>query len=317
MSNMLDKVFDFIHNDGPDDSKKKSSPPVVNLKKCTGCGLCEKICPTLIIRMTDGKAEVLAEPPVMDCGECGHCVAVCPAGALKDPLAEKGDFRNYKAESLPSAAALQLLFRSRRSVRHFKKKPLSRGDIEKMLDAARYAPVGGNRREDVNFIVISDPEDVSRLRGPFLDSVLKMFSLLKKNIVKIPAFLIFGKENMNTILFYIPILEFFKERWEKFGEDRLLWHAPAIILVHGKKWDDSIAISCIVALYQASLMGQTLKVGCCFNGLVQEAINRDPKIKKMIGLPAGHKCYGAMTIGYEKVKYKRIVRRPPVNTIWW
>ncbi len=317
MSNILDKVFDLFNSDSPADSKKKSTTPVVNLKKCTGCGLCEKVCPTLLLQVTEGKVTVRTEPLLNYCVECGHCISVCPVGALKDPLAEKGDVRTYKTESLPSSAALQLLFRSRRSVRYYKKKPVSREDIEKMIEAARYAPVGGNRNEDVNFMVISNPEDVARLRGPFLESILNLFSQLKKNVVKIPASMIFGKETMNTILYYIPVLEFFKERWEKLGQDLLLWHAPAIVLVHGKKWDDIIGISCSIALYQASIMGQTLKVGSCFNGLIQESINRDKKIKKMIGLPDGHKCYGALTIGYEDVKFKRVVRRPPINTTWW
>ncbi len=63
-------------------------------------------------------------------------------------------------------------------------------------------------------------------------------------------------------------------------------------------------------------MAQTLKLGCCFNGFLQVAVNKDPKIKKMLGIPSGHKCYGAMTLGYQRLKYKRFARRRPAQVVW-
>ena len=49
----------------------------VNTETCIGCGMCEKDCLASAIRVEDSKAKVK-----MKCMECGHCVAVCPVGAV-------------------------------------------------------------------------------------------------------------------------------------------------------------------------------------------------------------------------------------------
>jgi nitroreductase/ferredoxin len=307
----LDDVLDWVL-DQKQGSPPKPMPafPKVLEAKCTSCGICQKECAADIIEMRDG-LPVVSRP--MDCVECGHCIAVCPTGAMRDPLAMKGDNQAYSAQNLPSSKALQLLFRSRRSVRKYKNKPIPRSVLEKILDAGRYAPTGGNR-PDVHYIVITSPEEIEWLRGAVLESVLGMFRKLQK-LAK-PAAVFMGRENLDTFNYYIPILEDFQNRWNKMGEDRIFYHAPALIIVHGKKWDDIVGFGKAVALYQASLMAQTLKVGCCFNGFLQVAPSFDAKIRKRLQIPKNHKCYGAMGLGYEKPKYKRLVRRRPPNVTW-
>ena len=50
----------------------------IDQEKCIGCGLCAGDCLGWAISMDSGKAEV-----VKDCFHCGHCVAICPAGAVR------------------------------------------------------------------------------------------------------------------------------------------------------------------------------------------------------------------------------------------
>lgn len=53
--------------------------PVVNPKKCVGCGLCIEICPTQAIAMTDDKALVNQ----LICIGCGECMSHCPVKAFQ------------------------------------------------------------------------------------------------------------------------------------------------------------------------------------------------------------------------------------------
>ena len=307
LNDVLDRVLEVTQG-----SPAKPTPafPRVVEEKCNGCGICQKECAADIIEMRDG-LPFLARS--MDCVECGHCIAVCPTGAMQDPLAMKGDNIAYKAEDFPSSKSLQLLFRARRSVRKYKNKPLPKSVLETILDAGRYAPTGGNR-PDVHFIVITSPEEIEWLRGAVLESVLNMFRKLQKAAK--PAAMFMGREYLDTFNYYVPILENFQDRWNKMGDDRIFYHAPALILVHGKKRDDIVGFGNAVALYQASLMAQTLKIGCCFNGFLQVAPAFDANIRKRLGIPKNHKCYGAMGLGYEKPKYRRLVRRRPPNVTW-
>ena len=290
--------------------------PVVDKEKCTGCGTCVEECPSLTAKMVDDKADIQMTGEVLDCVECGHCISVCPSDAITDPLAGPDDNREFKFSDLPTSESLQVLFRSRRSVRSYKDKPVSREDLEKILNAARFAPTGGNKPLDVNYLVLSTPEAVAKIRKPVLDAVTRMFNMLNKTIVRVLVGPLVGKENMKTIINYIPLLERFRNIYDTTGKDMMLWNAPAAIIVHGKKRNDTIAFGCAIALHHAVLMGETMKIGSCYNGLFQEAINNDPKTKKMFGIPKGHKCYGAMTLGYTKPKYMRVVRRVPSEVTW-
>jgi nitroreductase len=58
--------------------------------------------------------------------------------------------------------ALLELLQSRRSVRHFKERPVSRADLDRLLDAARWAPSNHNR-QPWKFIVMDDPARIREL----------------------------------------------------------------------------------------------------------------------------------------------------------
>jgi hydrogenase-4 component H len=59
--------------------------------KCTGCGICEIVCPASVITMVDlgkrkvGDREIPVKRPIFDlytCISCGQCVEDCRFGAL-------------------------------------------------------------------------------------------------------------------------------------------------------------------------------------------------------------------------------------------
>ena len=54
------------------------------------------------------------------------------------------------------------LVKQRRSVRKYEERPLSREQAEQILQAAVYAPSGGNNQNS-HFLVIQDPECIQRL----------------------------------------------------------------------------------------------------------------------------------------------------------
>ncbi|QGY41761.1 4Fe-4S dicluster domain-containing protein [Pseudodesulfovibrio cashew] len=46
---------------------------------CVGCGLCTEVCPQRVLRVREGKAEIIDFDA---CMECGACVTNCPVSAL-------------------------------------------------------------------------------------------------------------------------------------------------------------------------------------------------------------------------------------------
>ena len=54
--------------------------PVVDLVRCTGCGLCVAACGPACLKVADGKA-VLTQPDI--CGSEEHCIPVCRDDAIR------------------------------------------------------------------------------------------------------------------------------------------------------------------------------------------------------------------------------------------
>ena len=51
-----------------------------NSEVCTGCGMCEAVCPHRVFRLNDRLAHVVDRD---GCMECGACANNCPAGAIR------------------------------------------------------------------------------------------------------------------------------------------------------------------------------------------------------------------------------------------
>ena len=68
------------------------------------------------------------------CYRCGHCVSICPHGAISHSHCPEGTVNPIKLESLPSYDQVLELIRSRRSKRLFKDTPVKRDMLEKVLE---------------------------------------------------------------------------------------------------------------------------------------------------------------------------------------
>lgn len=52
----------------------------LNKDKCTGCGLCETVCPHAVFEIANKKAAIIDKDA---CMECGACANNCPVDAIE------------------------------------------------------------------------------------------------------------------------------------------------------------------------------------------------------------------------------------------
>lgn len=278
----------------------------IDKSKCLDCGTCVSIC---MVR-SQGPDGVRTVNPDF-CIECGHCEAVCPKNAIKGPAPTK-EIKGDYGKSIPSAEALQLLFETRRSVRKYKPEPIRDEDLHRILEAGRYTPTGGNS-QDIQYVVVNDPEKMAEIREIALPVVEKTFSLASM-IASLPfSHVLLGKKQAYKLRHvYGPAIGLFMKRNEE-GEDRLFYNAPALMVTHGEKQDEAAAFSSHIAMFNCSLMAHTLGVGCLLNSFTLMAVNRSGELRKVFGIPRGDKSFGAMTMGYQDIEYRRHVHRKPVQ----
>ena len=263
--------------------------------KCTRCGICVKECPPRIIEMENPKAlpTVIADQEER-CIICGHCVAVCPFAAigLKDMKPEECDL--VRKELLPTAEQVEHFLKSRRSIRVYQEKTVPHTVLSKLIDIARYAPSGHNA-QPVHWLVVEDPREVRQLAA----LVIEWMNMLIR------------KSPRMSELFHFDL---FVSAWER-GEDRVLRGAPHVIVAHAPKDTPMAQENCAIALTYLELAAYSQGLGACWAGYLLAAAS-SPAMITALRLPGGHKCFGAMMVGYPKHEFKRIPLRNEPSIIW-
>lgn len=268
----------------------------INEIKCTRCNICVQECPTQVIAPSSKETLPL---PVNDaesfCIDCGHCVAVCPTGAFELATNNPADCAVIQKELLPGDAALGEMLKARRSVRRFTDKPVSHEILADILDVAHYAPTGKNKQQ-VHWTVFEDSKDVKNLSSHVVDWIKSLAGKIPDEATA---------QRMARI----------SSSWDA-GRDDILRGAPHLIVVHGQADLPSIQADSIIALTYLELYAYAKGLGTCWAGYLTTATNAHEPAAAALKLPAGHKCFGAVMIGYPKYSYNLIPPRKTNEVSW-
>lgn len=268
----------------------------VDTEKCNHEGICVGACGRHIIEMKDHDAvPTLVAGEEELCINCGHCVAVCPTGAISLDTMKPEDCREIREDLLISVEQAEQFFQSRRSIRNYKDKPIERKKLNKLIHIAGYAPSGHNDRP-VHLLVIEDSTGVRRLASLVID-------WLRLMIKDFPA--VAESHNFDRIVRF----------WDK-GGDLICRNAPHLIIAHALEGAGTAHEDCILALAYVELAACPLGLGATWAGYVMAAANSYPPLIKAMNLPEGHKCFGALMVGYPKFKFVRMPLRDPLPVTW-
>jgi len=256
----------------------------VDEDKCIKCGQCIKECPSFVLKMGEKGPEAIAPE---SCIACGHCTAICPKEAIdniKSPLACQIDSKDFPKLSAEEA---EHFLRSRRSIRNYKEKSVTKEEMTKLVDIARLAPTGSNA-QGISFVAVLDTKVVKEAleltvewleKSPFKDGV--------KGITK---------------------------SYREFGVDGILRGAPNLVLAVADKNFSRARENSVFSLAYLELYAPSLGLGSCWAGFFEVcALSPDSPMLKLFNIPEGKKITGAVMVGYPKYSYKRLVDRNPLE----
>jgi formate hydrogenlyase subunit 6/NADH:ubiquinone oxidoreductase subunit I len=287
----------------------------IDQEKCNGCGLCVEVCSDNNISIIDGKATVTKENSVFGCIACGHCMAICPTGAIQVNgrcLSPDDLFTLPEKSEAASYDSLLKLYQRRRSIREFKDKPVEQELIDKILAAASQAPMG-LPPSDVSVLVLNGKEKVFKFSKDYCDYLESLKWMVSPWFLTL-ARPFWGKANADMFRDFIrPLINTYTGSMKK-GENMVMYDAPLALYFYGSPFTDPAdpIIACTYAMHAAESLG----LGTCMLGGIHLFIQSGGAAKKFREKQGIH-CKSReglfLIIGHSKIKYQHGINRTFAN----
>jgi NAD-dependent dihydropyrimidine dehydrogenase PreA subunit/nitroreductase len=290
--------------------------PSISIKNgtCSVCNLCVKTCPVRIFRFgnkeqLDGRISI-NHPE--ECVLCGQCLCVCPTGSIDHSGFVKDNFRPLmNTEHITAESAFEFLA-GRRSVRNYLKDAPPRELLDKVVQIAGFAPGSPHHRVGWvrNITVVYGQENMKVVLDMTAEYMSQLIRILKSNFLKLAAKF---SDAAKAGLAVVPDMEMRVNEYYN-GGDSIIYRAPAAMFFHAPVASSTPQTDSDTAALLVQLYAHANGLGTCWNGLIQGAAAGDHvkgfrKLSDFLKIPAGHKCYAAMTIGYPSVKLHSIPER--------
>jgi nitroreductase/NAD-dependent dihydropyrimidine dehydrogenase PreA subunit len=268
----------------------------IDRSTCMQDGICAEECPALVIAMDGGDGfPAPASGFERLCFDCGHCVAVCPTGAMSLTGLRPEACAPIRADLLPGPDGVEHLLRARRSIRSFQDRPVGRAALAKLIGIASHAPSAHNW-QPVKWLVVEDRGEVRRLAGLAVDFF--------RTVV-----------HGNPVLAEKLDLAELVRHWEA-GHDAINRGAPHLAIAYSPQAVATAGVDCSIALTYLELAAFSMGLGACWAGWFNFAANHHPPLTEALRLPEGHAVFGAMMLGHPRHGYQRIPPRKEPAIAW-
>lgn len=286
----------------------------IDSDRCTRCGFCIDGCPNYVFGLHSdaGTGEIEIRYPDQCC-LCGHCVAICPENAIDHEEMPAQEFGDLPGIRIPPENVKSLLL-SRRSIRAFKDKPISRELLEQLIETGVHAGTSSNGQTE-GFIIIEDRKTLAELEQIVIEvlwnaGLKHLGSTLGIKFLKMK----YGPEMARQYMAYHNIIKRRKRNDQLHG--MIFRNAPAVIVIHGIRANYLAHANCSIAARNMEIMATSMDLGTCWVGFLTSAAHISTKIGKYLGIPADRNVYGAIMVGYPKHQYTKSIPRRSREVRW-
>ena len=283
----------------------------IDQKKCIRCGACVALCTGDVFELTDTGAEAVSPER---CWRCGHCVAACPVDAVAHSAFPLEACPLIDSPALPSVEQLTAAFRERRSNRAFKEKPVPRDLLEELLDITRWTPSASNARA-IRWLAIDDPKRIAAFSRGTIAVLGRMAQLVRNRVLRPILTLVLGKKTAKKARRSAASYHRLTARLAR-GEDPIFFHAPVLLIAHGRKRMRFERDDAVYAAYNLMLAAERLGLGTCQIGFFQFALSHSRRLRLALGLPKGRRAEVVLVLGYPKFSFRRMLPRRGGKLTW-
>lgn len=279
----------------------------INKEACTQCRLCVEICPCHIYGLNEQNEVYVNHERESICQVCGQYMSVCKEEAIRvEGLSYNENFFDLPENKVGYDDFIDFLS-NRRSVRHFKDKPVSDEVINKILDSIAFAPYGA-MPEKMHVTVINNSDKIGEAKPYFDKFMLDIVSWIENPIASFFMKRGVDKETFNTVKNHLyPIVKL--GNYDPDHGDEVTRNAPALLLFHAKKDAEEHTDNSLIYATYAMLAAQSLGLGTTMNGIVPPAVNRTKKLREIFRIPGDHEVVISIILGYPKYSYRKAVKR--------
>lgn len=281
----------------------------IDHKLCKKDGLCVRICQKVFYqRDRDSVPEVAHEE---FCNRCGHCILICPSGAISHKDYTQGHIHPVQKRLIPSYEQIYEMITTRRSIRTFQKRPVEKEIIEKIIDCARYAPSAKNT-QSTQYIVVQEKSSIRTIASATADFLVGR--RLNNPVIK-RLYALRGAGSPEELSQMAERFMFLAESMRK-DIDLVLFETPVLILFHADSRIRFASENANLACQNATLAACSLGIGCFYTGYVVTACSHDKKLKRFLGLPERHRIYAGLALGYPLIQFTKWIERNPARVKW-
>jgi NAD-dependent dihydropyrimidine dehydrogenase PreA subunit/nitroreductase len=263
---------------------------ILENEKCVGCGLCEKICHHKCLQLAQGQNGYQIQVDRDLCSTCAQCVAICPTLALSWNSAAPQPFEKAL---LPSPSQVEELLKQRRTVRHFRGRPIDRGVLEEIAAVGGYAPTN---HFGLRSIILDSPRVIRKLDLLSLKKIALYHNLVFKNQLTYKFLGLFAP-SVNRIM---------RNKIQRSMDLGTTYESPpaAIIFVVGDQGPLLAAESAQFAIYNMILLAHAKGLGSRYLAAGPLFFDHSRKARSLIGLSNGERIFGSVELGIPAVKYR-------------